>query len=801
RLTLRSFRRTPVFFFAAVLTIALGIGAVTTMFTVVKGVLLAPLPYKDPEGIVRLTLSTSFWGETVSLSEPEYISLRTEAASLKDVTVIRSSSMLLQGDEPRYIRAIRSSWELFPLTGIAPVYGRVYTADDDIPGSEPVVVLSHAFWKEECGGDRDLIGGSLILNGSSHTVLGVMPPGFEFPYQGTDLWTPYQIDSTELDYWNNHYLGVWARMEDGETLESTRSEIGLMGERFVREHPDLFSEWDLRLGIRPLRDDVIRDTGTPLLVLLGAVGFFLFIACINVANLLVARGETRGREMAVRTALGASRRRLVSQLLTESLLVAGIGGLLGFILSVFATGAVTRIASGVVPRMNEIGVDSGILLFSVVTTGISGCLFGLLPIRQAGRLDVHTQLRESGRTLAGRRYGFRLRRGLIITEVALSVVLVAGSIMMVRSLDNIQRFDLGFQTDDRLSLRVVLPGFLQREEAELRHFYAEVKDRIAALPGVEHAAAIEYLPLTGGLGTWSIRVEGEGTNTISEAPGSIVLQVSPDIFSSLEIGVVTGRGFTREDGPDTRPVVIVNEAFVRKHWPDDSPLGRQIAPFDENRPWMEVVGVVSDIRHEGFMREPRPTMYVPHAQGELSLYGSTAAMSLVIHGTGVNQLAGPVRSLLRELDRDVVITNVRMMREVHRTALADRILPTSLLSLFSFLALLLAAVGVYGLMAYFAASRRTEFSLHSALGAGPTDLRRMVLAQGLYPVLIGVGCGLLVAYAAGGLVQRFLYNFHRLDPMNFAIVTGLLTITALTAGVVPAVRASRADPMEVLKGE
>ncbi|MFC1540216.1 ADOP family duplicated permease [Gemmatimonadota bacterium] len=801
RLALRSFRRTPAFFIAAVLTIALGIGAVTTMFTVVKGVLLAPLPYHDPDGIVQLTVNTVFWGESESLSEPEYMALRSESATLQDVTVIRYQSRLLQSAEPHYIRTVEASWELFPLLGIQPTLGRAYGAQEDVPGAEQIAVLNHTFWNEEFGGDPDIVGRSLIMDGMTFTVVGVMPAGFDFPLPGNDLWTPYRIDPADLDIWNKHYLGVYARISEGETLDSVQAEVNAMGDRFVRDHPDIYSDWKFSLHARQLKERVIGGAGAPLLILLGAVGFFLFIACINVANLLVARGESRGREMAVRSALGASRRRLTSQLLIESFLVAGIGGVVGLLLAVFGVTVVVRTALGVVPRLQEVSVDPGILLFAIAVTCITGLLFGLLPVLQTGRFDVQTQLREGGRSLTGRRYGSRLRKGLIIIEVTLSVVLVAGAIMMVRSLNNLQQFDLGYQTDDRLTLRVIVPSYREQENAVIQNFYADLLDRVRAMPGVENAAAIEYPLLTMGLGTWSIKVESEGTTTIGNAPGAYLLQITPDLFATLGAEMVQGRSFTRGDVSGTLPAVIVNEAFVRDHWPDGRALGRRIANFDAGMPWLEVVGVVGDMRQEEILVESYPTMYVPHAQATMSTSGSRWYMTMIIHGDGVIELAEPVQSLIREMEPTAVITDVTMMDDVHRGALADRILPTTVLSLFSTLALLLAAVGVYGLVAFFAAARRTEFGLHLALGALPNDLRRLVLAQGLYPVLVGVGCGLVLTFVLAGLAQQFLFGIDRLDPASFVMVTVVLTVMAIVASFTPAWRVSRIDPMEVLRQE
>ena len=801
QLILRSLRRTPLFSSLSVLIIALGIGAVTIMYTVVKSVLLEPLPYHDPDRIVRLTVTTNNWGTSVSLSEPEFMALRTEAGTLRDVTVVQSRQHLLQSEEPHYIRTVHSSWELFPLLGVTPLHGRIYTAEDDIPGAEPVVVLSHAFWMGEGRGDPELIGNALIIDGVPHTVIGVMPAGFSFPSPEITLWKPYCIDPADLNTWNNHYLWVYARLSDGVQLTEALTEITMMGERFVNEHPEIYSDWGFSLGGRPLMDDVVGEVRTTLLFLLGITSFFLLITCTNVTNLLVARGETRGREIAIRTALGASQHRITILLLVESGVLAVIGGILGLILSILGVAGVARAATGIIPRISEVSVDLGVLLFTLTVTCVTAALFGLMPILQARRLDVQTQLREMGRSLTGRRSGTRLRRWLIATEVALSVVLVTGAAMMIRSLNNLHQFDLGYETEDRLTMQVILPEFLEREDAVIEQFYADLLEQVRALPGVDNAAAIEYLPLTTSLGTWSILVEGEGTSNIGEAPGSYFLQITPDFFTTMGIEMITGRAFTRQDGSGSQPVVIVNEAFVRRHWPDGEAVGKRIKLFDSEKPWLEVVGVIRDVRHESVLIEPFPCMYIPIAQAAVSSYQARWWMTIVVHGTGALGSAGPMRSIIQEMEPAAIVNNVRMMEEVHRGSLADRALPTSLLSLFSAMALLLALAGVYGLVAYLAAARRSEFGLHMALGARPADIRRLVLSQGLYPVLVGIGCGLVAIYLLGGLVQQFLFGIGRLDLVSYVAVTGLLTATALAAGFLPASRSARIDPVQVLSRE
>jgi len=801
RLTLRSLKKTPLFSAMTVLIIALGIGAVTIMFTVIRGVLLEPLPYRDPDGIIRLTVSTNNWGTSVSLSEPEYMALRTEAGTLRDVTVVRSEQHLLQAEEPHYVRSVRTSWELFPLLGVAPLYGRTYTAEDDLPGAEPVVVLSHAFWQEEGGSDPDLVGSSLILDGEPHTIIGIMPPEFEFPNPAAALWIPYRIDPADLNLWNNHYLWVYARLRDGVQYPQAQAEIAAMGEHFVAEHPEIYSDWNFSLGCRPLMEDVVGEVRTTLLLLLAATGFFLLITCLNVANLMVARRESRGRELAIRTALGASRRRLTILLLIESGLLAALGGILGFIVSIFGVRGVARAASGIVPRIQEVAVDPGVFLFALALTGVTVLLFGLLPLAQARGFNVQTQLREAGRALTGRRSGTRVRRLLIAAEVALSVVLVTGAVMMVRSLNNLHRFDLGYEIDDRLTMQVLVPLQLGRNNAEVAQFYTDLLERTRALPGIDGAAAVEYVPLTHGLGTWSIKVEGENTTTIGEAPGSYFLQISPDFFATMGIELVKGRIFTRSDDAGTRPVVIVNESFVRRHWPDGNAIGQRVTLFDDQKPWLDVVGVVRDARQESVLEEPFPCMYIPFAQGAVSSYEVRWWMGIILHGVGAAELAGPMRSIVRDMEPAAVVNNVRMMEEIHRDSLGDRALPASLLSLFSVMALLLALAGVYGLVAYLAAARRTEYGLHIALGARPGDVRRLVLSQGLSPVLLGVGIGLVAIYFLGSLVQQFLFGIGRLDPVSYMMVTALLTVAALAAGYLPAERSARIDPMQVLNRE
>jgi putative ABC transport system permease protein len=797
RFAARSLRRCPGFAVTAALTVALGIGATTVIFSFVNGILLSPLPYRDPSGLV---LFRTFNERLTSVSEPEFMAFRTETGSLASVAAVRDVSRTLQLDQPRRIVTLEVTHELFPILGVQPLIGRTFTDREDLRGAARVTVLSHRLWRDMYGSDPAVLGKSIMLDGESFEVVGVMPAGFYFPSPEVMLWSPYQIDPADLDYWNNHYLELYGRLKDGVGLEAARGEVRAMGQRLVTEHPEYLKTLGFTSDLVPLFENMVGDTRTPLLILLGAVGFLLLIGCSNVASLLLARGENRKQEIAVRSALGASRGRVVTLLLMESLVISLVGGTVGCVLAAWGVEALRSAGLDSIPRIQEIGIDGRVLLFTFGITVLTGFLFGLLPAITASRSDLQTHLKEGARTIAGSRRSRRIRHVLVASEVALAVVLVIGAGVMLRSVAKLQRSDTGFRTDDVLTARVSLPenSYTEQERVD---FYERLVGRVAALPGVYSAAVVTNLPLFQGIGRWSIQIRGREVATIGEAPTAELQQVTPGYFETMGLSLLEGRVLARSDDAGGRPVVVVNEAFVRAHWRRETAIGRQVQLYSSSLPWMDVVGVVNNVRHHSLLSEPRPKMYVAYAQASECCYGPDATMNLVVHGAAVEHLAGPIRNLVGAMSSTAPVYHVQTMAEVKAAAMADRSQPTLLLTVFGLLALFLAAIGIYGLVAFQVNQGRQNIALRVALGATSSQVRSMVLGKGLLPVLAGTGVGLVGAFGLTRLLRGLLYEVSAVDPAVYLGVSAILLLVAGAATLVPALRATRLDPIAVLRSE
>lgn len=798
RFALRSLCRSPVFTVTAALTIAIGIGATTTIFSFVSGILLAPLPYQDPAGLVMVSTHN---GRGNSISEPEYMAFRTESRSLESVAATRGVSLTLQLDEPRRITAMEATHEIFTMLAVPPLIGRTFTNQEDLPDAARVTVLSHGLWQEMFASDPGAIGQTIILDDVSFEIIGVMPAGFYFPTPEYALWSPYQIDPADLDAWNNHYLTGYARLTDGIDLEAARSEIQAMGDRFVADHPEFLEKLGFSSDLQLLFESMVGETRTPLLVLLGAVGFLLLIGCTNVANLLLARGESRKQDIAVRSALGASRGRVMMQLLIESGVLAAVGGVLGIVLAAWGARALGSAALDTVPRVGNIGVDLEVLAFAAGVTVLTGLLFGMLPAIAGSRSDLQTHLKEGGRTLSGSPRGNHARRVLVACEVALSVVLVIGAGIMLRSLANLQNSELGFRTNNILTMRISLPDDGRDGDEQVVRFYDNLVDEVEALPGVTSAGVVGRLPLFQGIGTWSIQVEGREVSTIGEAPFVELQQLTPGYFDTMDLQLLQGRFLVDADDSGSRMVAVVNETFARTHWSEKSAIGRRFKLFATRLPWMEVVGVVKNERHNSITGGVRPKMYITHAQATESAYRANTTMNLVVYGEGVEGLARQIRTLVNEQNSTAPVYHVQTMEEVKSASMVDRSYPTLLLTIFGLLALFLASIGIYGLVAYQVSQGKHAIGVHVALGATASNVRRMVAGNGLVPVIAGVAIGLTGAFGLTRLLGGLLYEVSPVDPTVYLAVSATLVLVAAAASLVPAMKATRIDPVEVLRAE
>jgi putative ABC transport system permease protein len=805
RHALRGHGKRPGLAMVAILTIALGIGASTAVFSVVEGVLLRPLPYPDSDALISIEVNSGMGSSDgfYDLSEPEFLDLEAGISSFSSVAGYDGNEVTF-GDSTaaRRIQVLATTASLFPLLGVEPALGRAFSAEEDVPGGPRVMVLSHGMWQTEFGGDRNIVGRSMIVAGQPLTIIGVMPQGFDFPFPGWDAYTQLQLNREEPWERNNHYLPTIARLAPGVTLQQARVEVGTLAARSTQDFPEYYPNTGLRVQLQTFQESLVGTARTPLYVLMAAVGFVLLTACVNVANLLLARGETRKREIAIRTAVGASAGRIRRHLLTESLVLAVLGGVAGLAVGTLGVRALLAMAPSAVPRLEEIEVNLGVLGFALLATMATGLVFGVIPALRTGSRDVHQILKEGGDPRTGSRSGQRLRRALVATQVTLAVVLVTGSGLMLRTVANMYDVDKGFETENILTFRLN-PGSNKYDTQEKRvAFYRQLLERVNSLPGVRSAGAVFSLPMTGLDNNWSIIIEGRPVANVGEAPADLVQRVTPEYFEALGLTLVFGRLFTHEDDAESPPVVVISEAMAHKHWPGENAIGKRMKVFLPDWPWMEVIGLVKDVRHRGPSQEPRPRWYVPHAQAYVSAYASPLATTIAVRSDAdPTPLMTPIRRLLSELDGSVPVSNVRTMEEILDGAMARQRFVMTLLTVFGLLALFLAAVGVYGVVSYSVSRRTHEIGLRMALGAEGSSVLGRVLREGLALALMGVGVGLLGSFALSRAFESMVFGISSTDPVTYGGVVIVLVAASVGASLLPATRASRVSPMVALREE
>jgi putative ABC transport system permease protein len=802
RFAFRTFRRTPALTLTEIGTLAVGIGGVTVMFSLVSHILLSPLPYREPDRIVALGYFSKNYS-FANISEAEFWDFRSEAETLDEVVVVRSRSAILGGaDTPDLIRGVMASGDLFPMLGVSPLLGRWFTSEDAVPGAPDVIVISRRLWQDQLGGVEDVIGREIRIEGAATTVIGVMPGDFFFPAPGRDFWAPLHLDPAAPEVRNNHRYRGYAKLADGVTLEEARAEIESLGARMVDAWPQYYLGFQPWFDLRSITDELVGTSRLPLLTLLGAVFLILLIAGANVAGLQLARGERRRREVAIRGALGADRGRVVKLILVENLLLALIGGLAAVVV---AWPGIEVLRSGIgstLPRIGDVRLELGILLFTLAVTVGIGLVFGLLPALQAARHDPNTCLQERGRSLTAGRRRLAARKILVATEVALALTLSISAGIMFRSLSAVYGLDLGFQSQDRLTLLIRLPveDYPADDSARRARFYQDLVDEVARLPGVRSAAIGENLPLADGLGNLSIQLEGREVETVGEAPTALIQQVTPDWLETMGIRLVRGRAFTRADRPDTRPVAMINETMARMFWPDENPIGKRVRMIGEDV-WMEIVGITGDIRHEGFLNPIRQKLYVPIAQAPDTAYEVSETVRLVVRASAAAALIVPIRDRVRALDGGVLLYDIRTMEEVITDASMFWRVPTLLLGVFGALALLLAAIGTYGLVAHTVGQRTQEIGIRVALGADRIRILGEASRYGIYPAAVGLAIGVLASLATSRLLVGMLYGIGPMDPPTYIAGIAVLAVAIAVAALLPAVRILRIDPVAALREE
>ncbi len=797
RYALRMLAKSPGFMAVAAITLALGIGANTAIFSVVNAVLLRPLPYRDPSRLVLMNESSKQLPD-MSVSYPNYLDWRDRSRSFERIAAVQPAQYTLSGVErPERLGGWNVTADFFPTLGVTPVVGRGLTQQDDRPGAPPVALLTYGLWQRRFGGDPSVVGRALTLSGRSVAVIGVLPASFRFYYGDADLFLPLGLDADRLKDRDEHPgIYVVARLRPGATAQTAFADMDAIARGLEKEHPE--SNSGNRVAVKLLQDDVVSILRPVLVVLAGAVGFVLLIACANVANLLLARASTREKEIAIRRALGASRRRVLLQVLTESALLSLFGGGLGLLLADWLSDVLLSLVPAGLPRLDEVRLDGTVLGFTLALSLLTGLVFGIAPAWQASRSDVLEPLKETARGSSSGRGQQRFRSVLVVSEVALALVLLAGAGLMARSFERLQEVRPGFRPGNVLSAQLVLPELKYKTKAEINSFADRLVARVEALPGVEAAGTVNPLPLTQEGWQTDYQIEGRSIPARGEAPNSDYHVVSGAYFRAMGIPLVRGRLFDDSDREDTTPVVLVNETLARRWWPTGDAVGKRMrtGSVDQAGPWMTVVGVVGDVRQYGLDQEQKTQFYRPERQVALH------PMSLVLRAQGDPEaLASALRGAVQSIDPDQPIYNVRSMDSLLATTLAPRRLSLLLLATFAATALLLAGVGIYGVLAYSVTQRTHEIGIRMALGARRADVLVMVLRQGLRLVLAGAALGVAAAFGLTRLMTSLLFGVSPTDPATLGAVCLVLVGVALLACFVPARRASGVDPMIALRCE
>jgi putative ABC transport system permease protein len=798
RYAFRRLIRTPGFTTVAVLTLALGIGANSAIFSVVNGVLLKPLPYFEPDRLVGVFHVSH--GRRSTLSGPNFTDMRKMSRTLAAAAAIAGDRTVLTGrGEPVRLPSAEVSASFFDVLGVPAALGRTFRPEENDPARVNVVVLSDALWRDRFGADRQIVGKSITLDGISKEVIGVMPRGFAYPADRV-LWTPIRYSKGFLsDVRGAWYLEVIGRARPGVTLDQVTGEVETIGKQLAAQYPD--ANEGVGLTAVPLQESMVKDIRTSVLVLLGAVGFVLLIACANVANLLLARAAARGGEMAVRAALGPGRSRLLRQLLTESVILSLIGCGVGLLLAIWGVELLIDLQPQGIPRLEDVRVDRTVILFGVAVATATGLLFGILPALQSTRDGLAGSLKESGRTLLASRSSARMRGSLVLIELALAVVLLTGAGLLIRSFIKLVSVDPGFTAARALTFDLSLPDSRYEQETRQAAFFEQLMPRLHSLPGVTSAGAVMILPLTGNDFNLSFSIAGRPPVPPAQQPTMQVRVATTDYFRTIGIPLERGRLFTDLDREGTTPVVLLTASATRRFLPGEEPLGKKITLGWGHGPGTpraggEVVGIVGDVKDAGLNEPDPPEIYLPYRQWPVQ------RMSLVLRtATPPANIVSAARREVYAVDPDIPVSNVRTLEEVVARSVSQPKFYMTMLTVFASAALMLAAVGVFGVLSYAVTQRTREIGIRVALGAGEATVVGLVVREALGFALGGVGLGLVVAYFVAQTLDTLLYMTEPTDPATFSLVAGLLVVISLVASYVPSRRAAHVDPVVALRAE
>jgi putative ABC transport system permease protein len=792
--------KAPGFTTVALATLALGMGATGAIFSVVDAVLLRPLPFRDPQRLLAIWESNPAQNlKELFVTPSDFLEWRNQSRALEALAALEDVHANLTAGpngyiEPEELRGERVTANLFPLLGVQPVVGRAFSSDEDQPGRANYALLSHSLWQRRFGGDPSITGKAIRLRDRSYTVVGVLPAGFSVLDSAVDVWIPLGLDPHDARTAGSHFLTVIARMKPGVGVDRARTEMDIIGSRLEQANPALDKGW--RPVLVPLREELVGNVRPALLVLLAAVGFLLVMACVNVANLLLARSAARRKEIAIRTALGAGRGRIVAQLLSESVLLALAGGALGLALARGVVALVARLGPASIPRLAEARIDARLFLFALGVSLATGILFGIAPAIHISGANLNAALTEVGRGGTTGRSGRMVRNVLVVAEVALAVVVLIGAGLLMRSFVGLRSADPGFQPAGLLTLRVPLAGGRNAAPDRRIAFFQQVADRVAALPGVRAVGAVNGLPLTGLGGGSTFTVDGRPAPPLDQRPVALLRSATSAYFRAMGIPLLAGRGLAESDTSQAPPVIVVNQTLARRFWPAGNPIGGRLVVDALNGRVAEIVGVVADVKPERIESQDWPTIYSPYPQAPV------AAMTMVVRTAQPPlSLASAVEREVRQLDPNQPVAEMRSMEQVVDRAVAGARFNTVLLAVFAEIAFLLAAVGIYGVISCNVSERTHEIGIRVALGAQPGDVLKLVVGHGARLAAYGIAAGLAAAFALTRLMASMLYGVKATDAYTFAAIPVLLGAVALAASYLPSRRALALDPVTALRHE
>ena len=797
---LRSLLKRPAFTAVALMTLALGIGVNSAIFSAVDSVLLRPLPLRDPERLVNVWEQTLRDGIQQNQAAPaNFFDLQTQNQSFEQIGAYGPNDVNMTGDgEPERLDGQVVTANVFSILGVPAALGRTFLPGEDQPGQEHVVVLSDALWQRRFNRDASIVNRAITLNGESFIVVGVMPRGFFFPEREIELWTPWAMEPDQKAGRGDHYLGLVARLKQGTTLERANADLASIAQRLSAEYPR--TNEGLGFIAHSLHQDYVGDLRLPILILFAAVGLVLLNACANVANLLLAQATTRRKEIAIRIALGARRWTIVRQLLIESLLLATGGGLLGVLGAFWGVEALAKLLPDSLSKLQNVSIDARVFLFTLGVSVLTAIVFGGVPALLASRTRPGATLSDVARDMGGGTSGRHVRRVLVVSEVALAVVLLVSAGLLIRSFQLLRQVDTGFTTENALTMRMVLPYPKYAKQEARRAFYDEVLRKIHEVPGIESAGMITFLPLSFRGMNFNFSVEGQPAPSDAKLPFALFRVVSPDYFRAMGIPLRRGRFFDARDSADSQPAVLVNRSLAERYWPGEDPIGKRfkIGALDSPNAWLTVVGVVGDVRQTG-LYEQKLEFYVPYAQERRSF---VAPRDLVVRTkSDPATIAAAVRQAVWSVDKDQPVSNVRTLDQVFAAAISQERFQALMLGLFAALALLLACVGLYGVISYAVVQRTHEIGVRMALGAQPLDVLSLVIRQGMMLTFAGLVAGIVAGTFVTRVLSDLLFGVTPRDPLTFAGVPVLLLLVAFFACYIPARRATRIDPLTALRCE